>query len=75
MLFICDKKLVHFYIYDYWDGGWGAMRFWVGISLDVLAAAAAWSIESDIEWMGTGEKWWLELFVISFTDLFLIASS
>jgi len=57
------------------------MRFRLGISLDVLvvvettAAASAWSIESDIEWMGTSEGGWLELFVVSLVDWILIASS
>jgi hypothetical protein len=65
-----------FSIYDYWDGGLGAVRFRLGMSRDVVVvAAAAWSTESDIEWIGTHGKWWLELFVVLFIDLLLIASS
>ncbi len=68
-----------FSIYDNCDGRLGAIRFRLGISPDVLvvvaAAASAWSIESDIEWMGTSEGGWLELFVVSLVDWILIASS
>jgi hypothetical protein len=77
MLLIKQRKI----IYDNWDGRLGAMRFRLGISPDVLvvveatAAALAWSIESDIEWMGTSKEGWLELFVVSLVNWILIASS